>query len=74
MSDDTPTCRNETGDPDLCTKYCADHEFLIECGSCKKLMKTTCGYLEVIGPYHSGCFGYPMCACPTGHKGDCHKT
>lgn len=67
------TCRNTTGTnhPDLCSKYCSDHRFQVPCLGCAGPVDVTYGYLEVIGPYHTGCFGYPACSCEKPHGGDC---
>jgi hypothetical protein len=66
-------CRNKTGkpDPDLCSKYCGDHPFETTCDECGKPVTVTYGLLEVLGPYHSGCFGYPACGCKERHQGEC---
>ena len=68
-----PTCRNATGtpDPDLCSKYCGDHPFNTECEGCGEPVTVTYAGLEVLGPYHAGCFGYPACMCTVPHKGQC---
>ncbi len=42
------------------------------CIDCLKPVWVGRGTLEVLGPYHSGCFGYPACSCKAPHKGDCH--
>ncbi len=67
------TCRNKTGkpDPDACSKYCGDHPFTTACDECGEPVEVTYGSLEVLGPYHPGCFGYPACACTVSHRGHC---
>lgn len=52
-------------------KYDSEHYWWSACDECGKPVRVTGGSLEVIGCYHSGCFGYPMCSCKAPHKGDC---
>lgn len=66
------TCENPDGpDPDRCNTYCSEHPFVVECDDCGEPVRVTYGYMEVVGAYHSGCFGWPMCGCFPRHKGDC---
>lgn len=67
------TCTNPDGPGELCSKYCADHPFEMPCEGCGEPVTVTYGSLEVIGAYHSGCFGYPCCACKVPHKGECDR-
>lgn len=52
-------------------KYANDLEWEQDCDECGQPVTVTNARLEVIGAYHSGCFGYPMCSCATRHMGEC---
>lgn len=71
MSDVQATCKNPDGPSEACAKYCADHVWETACEGCGEPVQVSAGMLEVIGAYHSGCFGYPMCGCFVMHKGEC---
>jgi hypothetical protein len=66
-------CRNKSGvpDPDACSKYCTAHPFDAACEVCGEPLRATYALLEVLGAYHSGCFGFPACLCRTKHHGEC---
>jgi hypothetical protein len=52
-------------------KWDSTIEWVETCSVCGEDVWVTWGSLEVIGAYHSGCFGYPCCSCKVSHKGDC---
>jgi hypothetical protein len=41
------------------------------CDRCGDLVEVGRGTIEVLGAYHSGCFGWPASACTPGHLGEC---
>lgn len=41
------------------------------CDGCGEPVEVCKGSIQVIGAYHSGCFGYPACGCLISHKGEC---
>ena len=43
------------------------------CELCGEPVEIGWGTLEVVGAYHSGCFGYPMCSCLPPHRGECMR-
>ena len=55
-------------------KWDPDVQWQVPCAVCGELTWVTWGSEEVIGPYHSGCFGYPMRGCSQSHRGDCRTT
>lgn len=55
----------------LAEKYDITREYEVECLHCKKTVITCNANMEVIGPYHTGCFGWPVCQCEKKHEGDC---
>lgn len=55
-------------------KWHEDTMWWVECAKCEKPVQVGRGTIEVLGPYHSGCFGYPACFCRTPHEGDCSPT
>jgi hypothetical protein len=52
-------------------KYDSTRTWDVPCEECGEPVTVSNGSLEVIGPYHSGCFGWPACGCIPSHKGDC---
>jgi hypothetical protein len=62
-----PTCAEWNALP----KYDCETVWDEPCGVCNLPVEVCKGSIEVIGPYHSGCFGWPMCSCLMSHRGEC---
>lgn len=54
-------------------KYDITHTWEEPCGVCGKPVVMCNATWEVRGPYHDGCFGWPMCSCKKEHQGDCNE-
>jgi hypothetical protein len=57
----------------LAEKYDITKTWEEPCAACGKPVTMTAARHEVLGAYHEGCFGYPVCDCSEPHQGDCEK-
>lgn len=55
----------------LTEKYDTEKKWTEPCHGCGKPVEMCAATWEVLGVYHTGCFGYPACSCPTQHEGEC---
>lgn len=62
-------CEQRTGKP--CIKRRCAEAWTAECVTCGCKIEVNWGRLDVLGPYCSGCFGYPACSCDVSHIGEC---
>lgn len=65
------TCENTSGDRDLCGPHCGEHTWEEPCEVCGEPVTVSNGRIELMGPCHTGCFGFPFCACHPRHRGEC---